>query len=52
MISLHEGLQQGRLKDGDLMVAIAAGISHASGVNTITKRRILIATPIRNGIRK
>jgi 3-oxoacyl-[acyl-carrier-protein] synthase-3 len=31
MISLHEGLKQGRLKDGDLMVAIAAGIGYVWG---------------------
>ena len=31
MISLHEGLQQGKLKDGDLMVAIAAGIGYVWG---------------------
>jgi 3-oxoacyl-[acyl-carrier-protein] synthase-3 len=31
MISLHEGLAQGRLKDGDLMVAIAAGIGYVWG---------------------
>ncbi|MEK7437644.1 MAG: 3-oxoacyl-ACP synthase [Pseudomonadota bacterium] len=31
MISLHEGLQQKKLKDGDLMVAIAAGIGYVWG---------------------
>ena len=31
MISLHEGLKQGKLKDGDLMVAIAAGIGYVWG---------------------
>jgi len=31
MISLHEGLIQGRLKDGHLMVAIAAGIGYVWG---------------------
>jgi len=31
MVSLHEGLQRGRLKDGDLMVAIAAGIGYVWG---------------------
>jgi len=31
MISLHEGLTQGKLKDGDLMVAIAAGIGYVWG---------------------
>lgn len=31
MISLHEGLRQGKLKDGDLMVAIAAGIGYVWG---------------------
>ncbi len=31
MVSLHEGLAQGRLKDGDLMVAIAAGIGYVWG---------------------
>ena len=31
MISLHEGLTRGRIKDGDLMVAIAAGIGYVWG---------------------
>ena len=31
VVSLHEGLQRGRLKDGDLMVAIAAGIGYVWG---------------------
>ena len=31
MISLHEGLKQGKLKDGDLMVSIAAGIGYVWG---------------------
>jgi 3-oxoacyl-[acyl-carrier-protein] synthase-3 len=31
MISLHEGLKQEKLKDGDLMVAIAAGIGYVWG---------------------
>lgn len=31
MVSLHEGLQRGRLRDGDLMVAIAAGIGYVWG---------------------
>jgi 3-oxoacyl-[acyl-carrier-protein] synthase III len=31
MISLHEGLKQNRLKDGDLMVSIAAGIGYVWG---------------------
>lgn len=35
MISLHEGLRQGRLKDGDLMVAIAAGIGYVWGASVI-----------------
>ena len=35
MISLHEGLKQGRLKDGDLMVAIAAGIGYVWGAVAI-----------------
>ncbi len=35
MISLHEGLQQGRLKDGDLMVAIAAGIGYVWGATVV-----------------
>lgn len=35
MLSLHEGLQQGRLKDGDLMVAIAAGIGYVWGATVI-----------------
>ncbi|MCF8177549.1 MAG: 3-oxoacyl-ACP synthase [Sulfuritalea sp.] len=35
MISLHEGLRQGRLKDGDLMVAIAAGIGYVWGATVV-----------------
>jgi 3-oxoacyl-[acyl-carrier-protein] synthase-3 len=35
MISLHEGLQQQKLKDGDLMVAIAAGIGYVWGAVAI-----------------
>ena len=35
MISLHEGLKQQRLKDGDLMVAIAAGIGYVWGAVVI-----------------
>ncbi len=35
MLSIHEGLQQGRLKDGDLMVAIAAGIGYVWGATVI-----------------
>jgi 3-oxoacyl-[acyl-carrier-protein] synthase-3 len=35
MISLHEGLQQGRLKNGDLMVAIAAGIGYVWGATVV-----------------
>ena len=35
MISLHEGLKQGKLKDGDLMVAIAAGIGYVWGAVAI-----------------
>ena len=35
MISLHEGLKQGRLKDGDLMVSIAAGIGYVWGAVAI-----------------
>ena len=35
MISLHEGLQQGRLKDGQLMVAIAAGIGYVWGATVV-----------------
>lgn len=31
MLSIHEGLRQGRLKDGHLMVAIAAGIGYVWG---------------------
>lgn len=31
MLSIHEGLKQGRLKDGDLMVIVAAGIGYAWG---------------------
>ena len=31
MLSIHEGLKQGRLADGDLMVAIAAGIGYVWG---------------------
>ena len=35
MISLHEGLKQRRLKDGDLMVSIAAGIGYVWGAAAI-----------------
>ncbi|MDP1612001.1 MAG: 3-oxoacyl-ACP synthase [Sulfuritalea sp.] len=35
MVSLHEGLRQGRLKDGDLMVAIAAGIGYVWGATVV-----------------
>jgi len=31
MISIVEGLEQGRLKDGDLMIIVAAGIGYAWG---------------------
>jgi 3-oxoacyl-[acyl-carrier-protein] synthase-3 len=31
MLSIAEGLKQGRLKDGDLMVIVAAGIGYAWG---------------------
>jgi 3-oxoacyl-[acyl-carrier-protein] synthase-3 len=31
MLSIVEGLKQGRLKDGDLMVIVAAGIGYAWG---------------------
>jgi 3-oxoacyl-[acyl-carrier-protein] synthase III len=35
MLSIHEGLAQGRLKDGDLMVAIAAGIGYVWGATVV-----------------
>jgi 3-oxoacyl-[acyl-carrier-protein] synthase-3 len=35
MLSIHEGLRQGRLKDGDLMVAIAAGIGYVWGATVV-----------------
>lgn len=35
MLSLHEGLRQGRVKDGSLMVAIAAGIGYVWGATVI-----------------
>jgi 3-oxoacyl-[acyl-carrier-protein] synthase-3 len=35
MVSLHEGLRQGRLKEGDLMVAIAAGIGYVWGASVV-----------------
>ena len=35
MVSLHQGLMQGRLKDGDLMVAIAAGIGYVWGATVV-----------------
>jgi 3-oxoacyl-[acyl-carrier-protein] synthase-3 len=35
MMSLHEGLRQGRLKNGDLMVAIAAGIGYVWGATVV-----------------
>ncbi len=35
MISLHEGLKQQRLNDGDLMVSIAAGIGYVWGAVAI-----------------
>jgi 3-oxoacyl-[acyl-carrier-protein] synthase-3 len=31
MVSIVEGLKQGRLRDGDLMVIVAAGIGYAWG---------------------
>jgi 3-oxoacyl-[acyl-carrier-protein] synthase-3 len=35
MVSLHQGLTQRRLKDGDLMVAIAAGIGYVWGATVV-----------------
>lgn len=35
MVSLHEGLRQGRLGDGKLMVAIAAGIGYVWGATVV-----------------
>jgi 3-oxoacyl-[acyl-carrier-protein] synthase-3 len=35
MVSLHEGLRQGRLQEGDLMVAIAAGIGYVWGATVV-----------------
>ena len=35
MISIIEGLKQGRLKDGDLMVIVAAGIGYAWGAGCV-----------------
>ena len=35
MVSLHEGLRQGNLRDGDLMVAIAAGIGYVWGATVV-----------------
>lgn len=35
MISIHEGLETGKLKDGDLMVVIAAGIGYVWGATII-----------------
>ena len=35
MVSIIEGLRQGRLKDGDLMAVVAAGIGYAWGAACI-----------------
>lgn len=35
MVSIKEGLESGRLKDGDLMVVVAAGIGYAWGASVI-----------------
>lgn len=35
VISLHEGLRSGRLKDGDLMVVVAAGIGYVWGATVV-----------------
>lgn len=35
MVSIVEGLKQGRLKDGDLMVIVAAGIGYAWGAGCV-----------------
>lgn len=35
IISIHEGLQKGRLKDGDLMVMIAAGVGYVWGASVV-----------------
>jgi 3-oxoacyl-[acyl-carrier-protein] synthase-3 len=41
MVSLHQGLTQGRLKEGDLMVAIAAGIGYVWGATVVRWGRVL-----------
>lgn len=35
IISIHEGLQTGRLKDGDVMVMIAAGVGYVWGASVV-----------------
>jgi 3-oxoacyl-[acyl-carrier-protein] synthase-3 len=35
MVSIKMGLQTGRLKDGDLMVIVAAGIGYAWGASVV-----------------
>jgi 3-oxoacyl-[acyl-carrier-protein] synthase-3 len=35
IISIHEGLKSGRLKDGDLMVMIAAGVGYVWGASVV-----------------
>ncbi len=35
MVSIVEGLKQGRLKDGDLMVIVAAGIGYTWGAGFV-----------------
>lgn len=35
MVSIHEGLRSGRLKDGDVMVMIAAGIGYVWGATVV-----------------
>jgi 3-oxoacyl-[acyl-carrier-protein] synthase-3 len=35
MVSIHEGLRSGRLKDGGLMVIVAAGIGYVWGATVV-----------------
>lgn len=41
MLSIVEGLKQGRLKDGDLMVIVAAGIGYAWGAGCVRWGKVM-----------
>ena len=43
MFAIKEGLKQGRLKEGDLMVIVAAGIGYVWGVASVRWGRNAVA---------